>query len=204
MDSLLEKPICLSLNRNWCALGFLTPKAALVAMCGGVYGGTPPALALDLTIDELGNLIHATPTDWQGWIKLPVRSCDLALFTARGAIRCPTVIIRPAYGEMPLKAPKLSKRAILERDGFRCQYSGEVLPASKLNIDHVIPRDRGGRDEWSNLVACEKGINSNKGNRLNSEAGLVLTRIPKQPKPLPVSVSIGPPKRPEHVHFLLK
>lgn len=204
MDSVLEKPLVLSLNRNWSALGYLTPKQALVAMCGGVYGGTPPALALDITIGEDGGLTHAIPVKWEDWVKLPVREADLSLSTAKGAIRCPMVIIRPGFAKQPLKTQKLSRKAIRERDGSRCQYTGEVIGPNDGNVDHILPRDRGGKDSWENLVWCKKEINSKKGNKLNEEAGLVLTRKPQAPKPLPVAATLGSGKRPEHRPFLIK
>lgn len=201
--SLIEKPIVLSLNASWQAIGFLTPKQALVAMCGGVYGSKPPALALDLEIAEDGSLTYANPVDWETWLKLPVREADLSLSTARGAIRCPSVVIRPAFNQMPVKARKLSRRAILERDGFRCQYSGRQLPEKDLNLDHIIPRSKGGRSTWDNLVTSDKKINLKKGSKSNEEAGLVLTRKPFAPKALPVSYGIEP-KHPHHRPFLSK
>lgn len=202
--SLLEKPLVLSLNRNWSALGYLTPKQALVAMCGGAYGGTPPALALDLTVSEDGSLEYARAVTWEEWLELPVRDSDLSLSTANGAIRCPVVIIRPGYAEQPLKMPRMSRNAILERDGYTCAYSGKKLPKEKLNLDHILPKSRGGKDSWENLVACDKDINFKKGNKLNSEAGLVLTKQPKAPRPIPVAATLGSGKRPEHAPFLIK
>lgn len=203
-DSVLEKPLVLSLNRNWSALGYLTPKQALVAMCGGVYGGTPPALALDMEVDENGKLVYATAVTWDEWMKLPVREADLSLSTARGAIRCPMVIIRPGFAKQPLKTPRLSRQSIRERDNSRCQYTGEVIGPSDGNVDHVIPRDKGGKDEWDNLVWCKKDINFKKGNRLNHEVGLVLQKTPKAPKAVPVAVTLGSGKRPEHKPFLIR
>lgn len=204
MDSVLDKPICLSLNRNWSALGWLSPKQALVAMCGGVYGGTPPALALDLLVGEDGNLEYATPVDWDTWIALPVREADLSLSTARGAIRCPLVVIRPGFAKQPLKTPRLSRQSIRERDRGICQYSGEHVGPEDGNLDHVIPRDKGGRDEWGNLVWCRKDINFKKGNRLNHEVGLNLISQPKAPKAVPIAVTLGSGKRPEHRPFLIR
>lgn len=204
MDSILEKPICLSLNRQWSALGFLTVKQAITAMCGGVYGGTPPALALDITMDENGQLTHAIPTKWEDWVNLPVRDTDLSLSMAHKAIRAPLVIVRPGYAANTLKMPRLTRNAILERDGYTCAYSGKKLPKERLNLDHVLPRSRGGKDEWGNLVACDKDINFKKGNKLNSEAGLVLQKVPRQPKAIPVAATLGSGKRPEHRPFLIK
>lgn len=90
-------------------------------------------------------------------------------------------------------------------DGFavhNCAYTDEKLPASQLNIDHVIPKSRGGRDTWENLVACRKDINFKKGNKTNKEAGLSLKRKPKALNAVPKSATIREVKRPEHAPFI--
>ncbi len=92
-QSLLDKPIVLSLNKMWQALGWITPRQAVVAMTGG-SGDTPPALGLCLTIDENGELVESFPMKWDEWVKLPVRDQDLSLMTSRGPIRVPTVVVR--------------------------------------------------------------------------------------------------------------
>lgn len=201
MSSLLEKPIVLSLNRNWQALGWITPKQAIVAMTGG-SGSSPPALGICVTMDENGKLVESIPMKWDEWIKLPVREQDLSLMTTRGPIRIPTIVVRPGYAKMPTKAPKLNPAAIWERDGGRCAYSGDFVPRAKGSVDHVIPKARGGKDRWENLVWCRKDINTKKGCRSNEEAGLKLLRKPFAPKPLPVSATIKEAKRPEQVPFL--
>lgn len=202
MDSVLNKAIVLKLNANWERLGYTTPKKAFIDMCGGEYGGTPPALALDITLDENGQLANATPTKWEDWVGLPVRECDLSVSLRSGAIRCPLVIIAPKYAKMPLITPALTRKAILERDGHRCQYTDEVLPASELNIDHVIPKDKGGKNTWENLVTSRRDINFKKGNKSNDEAGLSLKRKPKAPKAMPKSFLVKQAYRPEHVPFI--
>ena len=58
------------------------------------------------------------------------------------------------------------------------------------SLDHVLPRSRGGKDEWENLVWSSKDVNARKGNRLPHEAGLKLRSVPHAPKELPVSVLI--------------
>lgn len=203
-ESVLNKPLVLSLNASWERLGWKTPKQAVTAMCGGAYGGTPPALAMSITMDENGNLTEAIPMKWEEWIKLPVRPEDLALQTKSGPIRCPMVVIAPNYKRMPVKAQRLTKAAILARDQGVCQYTGEKLPKSQLNIDHVIPKDRGGKDEWGNLVTSRKDLNSKKGNRTNEEMGYKLIKKPVAPKPVPVSFHITEARRPEHKPFILK
>jgi hypothetical protein len=202
--SLLDKPIVLKLNANWERIGWTTPRKAFVDLCGGAYGGTPPALALSVAIDENGELVEAIPMKWEEWMKLPVRECDLGISTRSGAVRVPTVLIAPNYQKMPLIKPRLTKRAILERDGYRCQYTNEKLPPSQLNIDHVVPRNRGGKDTWGNLVASRKDLNSKKGNKLNEEIGYSLVRKPTEPKAVPKSYTINEARHPTQLPFITK
>ena len=201
-ESVLDKPIVLKLNAAWQPIGWTSPRKAFVDMCGGEYGSKPPALALDMTVTENGELENAVAVNWETWKTLPVRPCDLGVSTHSGAIRCPTVIVAPNFNQMPLITPRLSKKAILERDGYRCAYTDEKLPASQLNIDHVGPKSRGGRDTWENLVACRKDINFKKGNKTNKEAGLSLKRKPKALNAVPKSATIREVKRPEHAPFI--
>ena len=91
---------------------------------------------------------------------------------------------------MPKKRPKLCARTIRERAGNRCQYTGKLLRPDEGSLDHVLPRSRGGKDEWGNLVWSDRTVNAKKGNRLPHEAGLKLLTVPRAPKELPVTVLI--------------
>ena len=90
----------------------------------------------------------------------------------------PSVIRLVAYRFVPRHTRSVSRKSIMERDGFTCQYCRERLPAAKLTLDHVIPKSRGGRTSWENLVACCFACNNRKGNRTPSEAGMELARMP--------------------------
>src|SRR4029077_16254402 len=83
------------------------------------------------------------PVTWEEWITLPIRDQDEAVHTVRGAIRVPTVIVAVNYAKVPKKRPKLCAKAIRERDGNRCQYTGRVLHPNEGSLDHVVPRSRG-------------------------------------------------------------
>jgi 5-methylcytosine-specific restriction endonuclease McrA len=200
MESCLDSLICLQLNRNWQRLGYLTPRKAVIAMAGGL--GTPPALGLDLTIAPDGTLADARAVTWEEWLQLPIRDGDPILMTGKGPIRAPTVVVCPGYSKMPIKKPKLSKKAIIERDGLQCQYTGKKLTRKEANIDHVVPRSRGGRDTWENLVTSSKAVNSEKGNKTNAEAGLRLLKQPKAPPALPISAVVKEAKHPHHKPFM--
>src|SRR5207247_5506712 len=121
-----------------------------------------------------------------------VQTCALPIFlrTARSAIRVPTVIVAVNYARVPKTRPKLSARNIRQRDGNRCQYTGKLLKPDEGSLDHVLPRSRGGKDAWENLVWSSKDVNTRKGNRLPHEAGLKLFSAPLAPKELPVSALI--------------
>jgi 5-methylcytosine-specific restriction endonuclease McrA len=82
---------------------------------------------------------------------------------------------------------KYSKKNVCLRDQFKCQYCGNQLPLSQLEVEHVVPRDQGGKTNWTNIVmACTK-CNSFKANRTPEQAGMVLLSVPVQPKTLPLS-----------------
>jgi len=91
----------------------------------------------------------------------------------------PSVIRLSAYLRVPFKKIELSRKNILRRDGFQCQYCGTRQPP--LTVDHIIPRSRGGADQWENLTtACVK-CNNRKGNRTPEEAHMKLLSVPRKP-----------------------
>ena len=76
------------------------------------------------------------------------------------------------------------------RNDRGCQYTGRALRPEEGSLDHVLPRSRGGKDTWENLVWSSKDVNTRKGNRLPHEAGLKLLKQPRAPKELPASAFI--------------
>jgi 5-methylcytosine-specific restriction endonuclease McrA len=178
MNDRLNKATVLVLNRNWQAINVRTPQDAFCQMATNV------ATALEVDGESI------RPVTWDEWITLPVRPQDSAVITMRGPIRVPTVIVALNYAKVPKKRPKLCARTIRERDGNRCQYTGIMLRPEEGNIDHVVPRSRGGRDAWGNCVWSSKAVNSQKGNRLPHEAGLKLLKQPVAVREMPVTALI--------------
>ncbi|MCC7375107.1 MAG: HNH endonuclease [Verrucomicrobiales bacterium] len=179
MKDILNKAIVLVLNRNWQAINIRTPQDAFCQMASSV------ATALEIDGED-----HIRPVRWDEWIRLPIRDSDNAVQTVRGAIRVPTVIVAMNFAKVPKTRPKLSAKSIRERDGNRCQYTGKLLRPDEGSLDHVLPRSRGGKDEWENLVWADKAVNARKGNRLPHEAGLKLLTVPRAPKVVPVTALI--------------
>ncbi|MBC2603065.1 HNH endonuclease [Puniceicoccus vermicola] len=115
----------------------------------------------------------------------PPRADEPSIRSVRLDLRLPQILLLREFDRVPVQDTKLNRRNIFERDQYRCQYCGEIFPEAKLNLDHVIPRDRGGRTSWENLVTSCIECNSRKANRLPHQAGLVLRRQPLRPKHRP-------------------
>ena len=77
--------------------------------------------------------------------------------------------------------PMLTNPALFGRDRSLCLYCGRVFAHAMLTRDHVVPRSRGGKDEWENVVAACKRCNHHKGNRLPHECGMELLALPYVP-----------------------
>lgn len=91
----------------------------------------------------------------------------------------PSVVRLTYYVKVPYQARvALNRRAVFARDGHACQYCGS--PAE--NIDHVVPRSRGGTHTWDNVVAACRPCNSRKEDRLLSETTMRLRRPPRVPR----------------------
>ena len=97
-------------------------------------------------------------------------------------IRVPRVILLLLFDRLPKKEVKFTRLNIFERDRNTCQYCGRSCERKDLNLDHVIPRDRGGPTTWENIVCSCIACNTRKSNRTPFEAGLNLVRKPKRPK----------------------
>ncbi len=85
-----------------------------------------------------------------------------------------------AYRHIPQQTRALSRKNILLRDrNYLPVLWARVFPAAELTLDHVVPRSRGGRSSWENLVACCYRCNNSKGDRTPEEAGFKLARRPR-------------------------
>jgi 5-methylcytosine-specific restriction endonuclease McrA len=122
--------------------------------------------AVKLVVLEKAEIVEASPHE--------VHSVSLSMSV-------PSVVRLTSFVRFRRREAKFSRRNIYTRDGFRCQYCGDRPPSQELTCDHVVPRSRGGRTEWSNIVTCCVPCNRHKGGRTPAEAGLRLIRTPAQP-----------------------
>jgi len=123
--------------------------------------------------------------------------------TINQQVLVPTVLILRSYDRMLMQEMKFNRENLLERDDYKCQYCGGKLPTKELNMDHVIPRDRGGVTSWENVVISCIRCNSKKSNRLPKEAGMRLLKEPKRPSRRPfMSSLLGKPMEETWSHFI--
>ncbi len=100
--------------------------------------------------------------------------------TGNRKFELPSVVSQRQMIPWPDQVP-LTRFNILLRDNFTCQYTGIKMDPKDLNFDHVIPKSQGGESTWTNLVTCNKSINSFKANKTPKQAGLKLIRQPLEP-----------------------
>jgi len=123
--------------------------------------------------------------DFHSWAELSEAVHGDTIGLVDKVIRVPRVIILITFDRFPRRAVRFSRLNVLLRDNHTCQYCGEKLPRQRLNLDHVIPRSRGGLTTWENIVTSCHECNRRKGGRLPAEAGLKLIRKPFRPKAVP-------------------
>ncbi|MDX2051925.1 MAG: HNH endonuclease [Polyangiaceae bacterium] len=161
----LSAPVLL-LNRYYAPVSIASARRGLVLLyCGGAHA-----------VDSDG---HAY--DFEHWLKLPIRAEDDVVPLVSGQLRMPRVLHLLGYDRFPRVKIRLTRRNLLLRDDHQCQYCLRRPGVRELNLDHVVPRSRGGRETWENLVVSCRSCNLKKGRRTPEEAGMGLARPPAEP-----------------------
>jgi hypothetical protein len=118
--------------------------------------------------------------DFESWADLAASEDRIGLINR--AIRVPRVILLQGYDRVPRRYVRFSRFNIYSRDRNRCQYCGRQFPRAELNLDHVVPRSKGGTSVWENVVCSCHRCNRLKGGRTPVEAGMRLIRQPRRPQ----------------------
>lgn len=105
---------------------------------------------------------------------------DTEVHSPRLTMRLPSVIALKDFVPSARK-PAFTRFNVFLRDSFACQYCGHRQPAQDLTFDHVIPRSRGGRTTWENVVAACGTCNLRKGSRMPRECRMFPRAAPRQP-----------------------
>lgn len=183
----------LVLNKNWTALRIVTAAEALADL----FVGRVVAVDTDYQMYDFGSWRELSDFETE-FESDPHRYVQ----TVRRPVRVPAVVCLLRFDRVKRNAVRLSRKNIYLRDNYTCQYTGVKLPASELNLDHVIPTSRGGRTRWENLVCCSVDVNSRKGNRTPAEAGLKLIRKPRKPDAAELLLKSTPQRHDSWKHFV--
>lgn len=173
----------LVLNRLWQPVNIVGVKRGFSLLC-----------------QDYAQVIHTSEgtfeiLDFGNWVafseEYPPTNPSNSIQTVRLSLRIPKVLLLRIYDRLPIHEMKFNRQNLFERDGFRCQYCTRAFLSKDLNLDHVIPRDRGGKTSWENVVTSCIRCNSRKGNRLPHEAGMRLIRRPQRPRWRPFVSSLA-------------
>ena len=110
------------------------------------------------------------------------------VYTPNLTLLVPRVVRVLSYDRVEISKVRLTRRNIYYRDSNTCQYCGKKFKTKDLNIDHVIPKSKGGKEVWSNLVCACVECNIRKSNKLPREVGMKLIRKPARPKLNPLII----------------
>jgi len=160
-----------------------------------------PALVLNADYRPLSYL-PLSLWSWQDAVKAAyldrvsiIAEYDQVVHSPSMEFRIPSVVVLKDYVR-PTKTAAFTRFNLFLRDEFRCQYCGS---RGEMTFDHVIPRARGGKTVWENVVAACGPCNLKKGSRSLSQCGLHLRRLPRRPQARELHAS-GRKFPPNHLH----
>ena len=145
-----------------------------------------PALVLNADFRPL-NYFPLSLWSWKNSVKAVflervnvVSEYDNAIHSPSWEMKLPSVISLKEYVQVSRK-PAFTRFNVFLRDRFSCQYCTTPFPTQDLTFDHVVPRSRGGRTQWTNVVTACSVCNLKKGNKSIKQAGMHLLKKPEQP-----------------------
>ncbi|MBC7981178.1 MAG: HNH endonuclease [Armatimonadetes bacterium] len=171
MSAPLELPV-LVLNRFWQPVHTCSVRRALHLLCLGHAQVVQVEGENKFFTHDLGS--------WIGYSDGIID--EEMIHSVKVALRVPKIVVLAIYDRLPRLEVKFTRRNIFLRDKFTCQYCVKVLPENQLNLDHVIPRDKGGRTTWDNIVASCVKCNTRKANKLPHEANMYPSAKPFAPR----------------------
>lgn len=145
-----------------------------------------PALVLNADFRPL-SYFPLSLWSWQDAVKAVfldrvniVSQYDIMVRSPSFEMPLPSVIALKDYVQQS-RRPAFTRFNVFLRDRFTCQYCADRFPTHELTFDHVIPRSRGGRTSWENVVTACGVCNLRKGNRMPRDIGMVPITAPRQP-----------------------
>lgn len=171
MSGLLDRAV-LVLNRHWQPVQICSVRRSLRLLCLGHAQVVQVDGDARYFAHDLGSWIEHSRT-------APDAEC---VHGVRLMLRAPAVIVLTLYDRIPRKEVKFTRRNVFLRDKFVCQYCARSFGEHDLNLDHVVPRDKGGRTTWENIVTSCVRCNNRKANKLPHEANMFPIKRPRAPR----------------------
>lgn len=108
---------------------------------------------------------------------------DAVVRSVTTQLKLPSVVRLFRYARVAVRfgVVRCTRKNVLLRDQYQCQYCGVKCRPGVITIDHVVPRSRGGKTTWTNVVAACHNCNRKKGNRSLEKSGMKLARAPQRP-----------------------
>jgi len=166
IEVIIDEP-ALVLNSNWEATTFL-----------------PIGTCIATLMRDMACVIHPEtfePLTFEEWLERAPENSRL-IKTSGKPVPAPDVIVLKKYGARPPMKVGFNRQNLFKRDEHSCQYCGAELPGSKLQIEHVLPRSKGGPTTWTNCVAACDSCNSRKADMTPKQAGMKLRKKPAAPR----------------------
>ena len=171
MNIVLDRPV-LVLNRLWQPIHTCSVRRALKLVC----------LGHAQVVQTDGEARYQTH-DFSSWVEHSSESvAEEIVRTVQLALRIPKIIVLALYDRLPRKEVKFTRHNVFLRDKFTCQYCGVRFIERDLNLDHVVPRDKGGKTTWENIVTSCIDCNTRKANKLVHQVNMRLLREPRIPR----------------------
>lgn len=162
----------LVLNRLWQPIHTCSVRRAVKLLC----------LGHAQVVEAEGEMKYQTH-DFGSWLKASAQTlADEAIRSVNFAMRIPKVIVLAMYDKLPTKEVKFTRHNVFLRDNHTCQYCCREFAENDLNLDHVIPRDKGGKTRWDNIVTSCIRCNNRKANKLPQEANMHPKNHPRAPR----------------------
>lgn len=159
----------LVLNRNWIAVHICSVRRALTL----VVQDYARVVGEDYRIHDFAS--------WQQLSQHVSEAGNQFVHTPNFRILVPEVVLLTGFTRMPPRTVKFNRRNIYMRDQYMCQYCGIRPQREELTIDHIVPRSKGGKSTWENVVLACQSCNTRKGNKMPEEVNMRLMKAPKRP-----------------------
>jgi 5-methylcytosine-specific restriction endonuclease McrA len=162
----------LVLNKLWQPIHTCSVRRAVKLLCLGHAQVVEAEGEMTYQTHDLGSWLEASSE----------RLTEGVIRSVRFAMKIPKVIVLAMYDKLPSKEVKFTRDNVFLRDHYTCQYCREKFGEKELNLDHVVPRDKGGATRWDNIVTSCIRCNNRKANNLPHEANMFPAKQPKAPR----------------------